>query len=319
MSDILLSDPIQAGSRAFGRAKGAAGARPASPRPGFRLSRTGLLRIIVLIFALGCGYGAFRLAGNLQEVQPAGAALLVAPAPNETEDVLVAGSALPLGKIVTPDDLVWLAWPKKLIAEQSINRNALPGARDEMIGSLVRIPLLKGEPVRAEKLVRASGSGILAAMLPSGYRAVAITIDSQGSTTAGGFILPGDHVDVIRTLTRPDPKNQNEGRIESETLLTNVRVLAIGQNIQERNGERVITGANATLEVAPVQAELLAQAQRLGQISLSLRSMADAGDTPATLPRTALSVQGGQGGHVMTVGVMRAGKRQEYSVPGLAP
>lgn len=274
------------------------------------MSRTNLLRIFVLLLAAGSGYAAVQLAGNV-ESQPAVAAA-PPPAPAiDTEDVLVANKELPLGKVVAPDDLDWVAWPKKLVVEPAIRRGAAPQAREDFVGALVRSPLLKGEPVRAEKIVKANGSGFLAAMLPTGYRAIAINIDAQGSTTAGGFILPNDRVDVIRTLMRPDPQKPNEAKVDSETILGNVRVLAIGQNIQERNGERVVTGSNATLEVDPTQAELIVQAQRSGQLSLSLRSLTDTGAAPATMTGGAAPREGSP---MMTVGVMRGGKRQEYTV-----
>jgi pilus assembly protein CpaB len=105
-------------------------------------------------------------------------------------------------------------------------------------------------------------------------RAVAISTDSRGANTAGGFILPNDRVDVINTL-------RSEGGAtggSSETLLRNIRVLAIGQNIQERNGEKVVIGETATLEVDPGQVETLIQAQKTGTLSLALRSLKDAGE-----------------------------------------
>jgi pilus assembly protein CpaB len=313
MSETSLNDG--SGGRPFGRARsGGVGATSVSTArsSGMRISKTTLLRIFVLLLAAGAGYGAIQLAGSVQEPQPvASVALPVAPV-IETEDVLVANGELALGKVITPDDIAWVAWPKGLISDQALRRSATPKLREELVGSLVRSPLIKGEPVRTEKLVKGAGSGILAAMLPSGYRAMAINIDSQGSTTAGGFILPNDRVDVLRTIMRADPARP-EGKIETETLLSNVRVLAIGQNIQERNGERVVTGSNATLEVAPAQATLLAQAQRWGQLSLILRSMADMGTKPLT--GTGGS---GQAHSMMTVGVMRGGKREEYSVPDTA-
>ncbi len=318
MNDATINDG--SAGRAFGRARASTpGASTGAKRgTGVRLSKTTLLRIFVLLLAAGSGYGAIQLAGSAQDTPAPMAAAPLAPPPIETEDVLIANSELGLGKVIAPEDLIWVAWPRKLMSDQAIRRSAAPKSREEMVGSLVRSALLKGEPIRIEKLIKPTGSGILAAMLPSGYRAMAINIDSQGATTAGGFILPNDRVDVLRTVTRTDP-TRNEGRIESETLLTNVRILAIGQNIQEKNGERVVTGSNATLEVDPAQAELLAQAQRSGQISLTLRSMADAGSKPSTV---ATSVAGPAnhaqpGLSLQTVGVLRGGKRQEYSVPGL--
>jgi pilus assembly protein CpaB len=310
MSETAVNDG--SGGRAFGRAKtGGVGVTSSAKRGGgVRMSKTTLLRIFVLLLAAASGYGAIQLAGSVPEA-PTTAALPVAPPPIETEDVLIANAELPLGKVITPEDLVWVAWPKKLVSDQALRRSVSPKLREEMVGSLVRSQLLKGEPIRTEKIVKATGSGILAAMLPTGYRAMAINIDSQGATTAGGFILPNDRVDVLRTLTRADA-TRGEGRIESETILADVRVLAIGQNIQERYGERVVTGNYATLEVDPSQAELLAQAQRSGQISLTLRSMADAGTKPSTVATGGASHVTLSGPSMQTVGVMRAGKRQEY-------
>ena len=144
------------------------------------------------------------------------------------------------------------------------------------------------EPVRNEKLIKGAG-GLMAVILPSGKRAVAINIDSQGATTAGGFILPGDRVDVLRTY-RPDAKPGAPPAGDSyatDTLLTNVKVLAIGQNVQEKNGQPVVVGSNATLELDPEQAETVILAQRSGQLSLVLRSALDARQATAAPTREA--------------------------------
>ena len=306
------SDP-----RSFGRARTSAGPTIGPVRPrSFRLSRTAILRLFILVLAAASGYGALKMASQRQDAPPQPfLASAPAPAPLETEDVLITAQALALGKLIAPDDLAWVAWPKTLVAEHAIRRSAAPKAREDMTGALVRMSMLKGEPVRSEKIVRTNGASMLAAMLPQGYRAVAITIDAQGATSAGGFILPNDRVDIIRTMARNDAQRPGESRIESETLIANVRVLAIGQNIQERNGERVVTGSNATLEVDPSQAELLAQAQRSGQISLALRSIADTGTAPETLGANNLLPGGNTDPTVLNVGVLRAGKRHEYPVP----
>jgi pilus assembly protein CpaB len=121
----------------------------------------------------------------------------------------------------------------------------------------------------------------MAAILPSGMRAVSTQISPE--TGAGGFILPNDRVDVILTKRDADKTNGGEGQT-SETILTNVRVLAIDQNIAEKDGQRVVMGKTATLELTPSQAETLTMGQRLGTLALSLRSIADASsnDKPDT-------------------------------------
>lgn len=151
----------------------------------------------------------------------------------------------------------------------------------------MRSSFLSGEPIRREKLIKANGSGFLSAILPSGKRAVAIAIDARGSNTAGGFILPNDRVDVLRTARDEDASRAGTGDVQTaETILTNIRVLAVGQTVQERNGERVVTGDTATLELTPAQAEAVTLAQKVGQLSLTLRSLADAGQVAPDAPET---------------------------------
>jgi pilus assembly protein CpaB len=141
--------------------------------------------------------------------------------------------------------------------------------------------------VRSEKLIRSSQGGVMSALLPAGSRALAITVDNRGANTAGGFILPNDRVDVIR-ISRDEAASKVQGSdvFVSDTLLRNVRVLAIGQNIQERNGEKVVVGETATLELDPRQVEVISLAQRLGQLSLSLRSLQDTNKTDDVVSRS---------------------------------
>jgi pilus assembly protein CpaB len=194
-----------------------------------------------------------------------------------TVEVMVAGAELPLGNVISQNDVRWVAWPEDVVPQGAIRRSDALNLDKEVFGALVRSGFVINEPIRREKLIRPDGSGFLSAMLPSGKRAVAISIDRAGSSTAGGFVLPNDRVDVIKTS-----RNDQQGRESymTETILHNVRVLAIGQNVQERNGEKVIVGENATLELDPRQVELISQAQRSGTIALALRSLADASAPP---------------------------------------
>ncbi len=171
----------------------------------------------------------------------------------------------------------WQPWPKDAIPPGMIKKSDNPAVVADLKGSIARAGLVQGEPVRREKLIKSDG-GLMAATLPSGMRAVAINIDAQGATTAGGFILPKDRVDVVRTSR--DASKPNSENYLSETLLQNIRVLAIGQNVQEKNGQPVVVGSNATLELDPAQAETVILAQRTGQLSLTLRSMQDARQNP---------------------------------------
>ena len=205
-------------------------------------------------------------------------------APARTTEVLVAAGELPVGQSLKAGDMRWQPWPSDYVPAGALTQADLPSGLGEFEGSLVRFPLLPGEPIRREKLVKAGSNAFMSAILPPGMRAVAISIESSGATSAGGFVLPNDRVDVLKTSR--DDEASKAGGVDvqnSEIILANIRVLAIGQTVQDRNGEKVVTGNTATLEVTPSQAELVALAQRTGQLSLALRSLADSGPRAETV------------------------------------
>jgi pilus assembly protein CpaB len=141
-------------------------------------------------------------------------------------------------------------------------------------GTIARAPFIAGEPIREAKLVKADGSGFMAAILPTGMRAISTEISPE--TGAGGFILPNDRVDVIlsRREKNPDQKGSPD-IVNSEVILSNIRVLAIDQAPKEKDGQNSVVGKTATLELKPEQSEILARARQSGTISLALRSIAD--------------------------------------------
>jgi pilus assembly protein CpaB len=227
-------------------------------------------RIIVLVIAVVAGGIAALLAGRSPEPPPA----LPPVAQIETTDVLVANSDIGLGHAVSERDLRWQTWPTTAASSNFIRKNDRPDAIREVAGSIARSPFSSGEPIREAKLIKAKGSGYMAAILPSGMRAISVEISPE--TGAGGFILPNDHVDVI--LSRRDKMAEKSAGVEvhsSEVILSNVRVLAIDQTVEEKNGQRVVVGRTATLELAPRQAERLALARQQGTLSLALRSLVD--------------------------------------------
>ncbi|KQP33658.1 Flp pilus assembly protein CpaB [Methylobacterium sp. Leaf104] len=249
-------------------------------------------RLAVLAIALVAGGGAALLISGEDKpvVQPAA---VVPPPVVPMTDVLVAAAELPMGQNIQAPDLRWQPWPNDAVTTGYITRTNAPKGMEEIVGSIARSGFLAGEPIRPQKLARSDG-GFMAAILPAGMRAVAITIDAVGSSTAGGFILPNDHVDVIRTY-RDDDSARGTAEVQlSETLLQDVRVLAIGQVVQEKNGNTVVTGQTATLALTPGQAETVTLAQKVGQLSLSLRSLVDSGRSSdpslESRPETALTV-----------------------------
>jgi pilus assembly protein CpaB len=223
-------------------------------------------RVVVLTVAVAAGGVAALLAGRSDK--PPAPVKVEAPKA-DTVDILVAKSDLPRGQTISPTDISWEAWPAKTAAGNFIRKSDRPAGIENLTGMIVRTPFVAGEPIREAKLVNAKGSGFMAAILPTGMRAVATQITPE--TGAGGFILPNDHVDVIMT---PRGANDKSGTT-SETILRNVRVLAVDQNVEEKNGQKVVVGKTATLELTPGQAETLALSQQLGLLSLALRSIAD--------------------------------------------
>ena len=231
-------------------------------------------RLVVLGIALAAGGVAAYLMSD--PAPPPTAPLVQAPPPPpETDDVLVAAHDLPFGTVIGDTDVRWQSWPKANVPPNAVLKSQSAAVLEDIKGSVVRGTFGTGEPLRRERLVKGPNAGFMSAALSAGSRAVAISIDISGATSAGGFILPNDRVDVIRTFKNEEAtKLTGTDVFSSETILTNVRVLAIGQNVQDRNNP-VAVGSNATLELTQRQAELAVLAQRVGQLSLTLRSMAD--------------------------------------------
>jgi pilus assembly protein CpaB len=227
-------------------------------------------RIVVLAVAVGAGGLAAYLASGSDNKKPQP----VQTAQLQTVDVLVAKSDIQLGQAVTANDVAWQAWPANTASSSFIRRDQRPDATTQLAGSIARSPFIAGEPIREPKLVRANGSGFMAAILPTGMRAISTEISPE--TGAGGFILPNDRVDVILSKREKNADHSNADSVNSETILGNVRVLAVDQTIEEKNGQKVVVGKTATLELKPEQAETLARSRQMGTLSLALRSLADA-------------------------------------------
>ncbi len=244
-------------------------------------------RIIILAVALCAGLGAALL---IQKPDKAATETVTRYEAAQTIPVLVAAADIPVGNVVSATDIRWLDWPAGSVPAGVVRKDEAPDAEKELIGQVARVGMLGSEPIRREKLIKTDGSGFLSAILPAGQRATAISTDSRGANTAGGFILPNDRVDVIRTFKDEGSGNNGSEGYTSETILLNVRVLAIGQNVQERNGEKVVIGETATLELDPRQVEIVAQAQRSGNLSLALRSLKDAGEAGKRPPETGLTL-----------------------------
>lgn len=211
---------------------------------------------------------AFVMKGLVNKPQP----LPVAAVRTDTVDVLVAKADIPLGSISSEASFRWQAWPQDAVPIGAIaRRGGDSNAMRDLSGSVARAPIMAGEPITKSKLVKAGEGGVLAAILPQGKRAISTKI--QEDTGVGRLILPNDHVDVI--LIRRERGRGGREDFTRETILRNVRVLAIGQRIEVKENQKSAEGATATLELTPQQAERLALAKAQGELTLALRSIAD--------------------------------------------
>jgi pilus assembly protein CpaB len=228
-----------------------------------------IARVVVLIIALSAGGVAAYLARGTEDKSPAAEPVAQLP----TAEILVAKSDIGLGQPVKPEDLQWQTWPASAAGSNLINRASRAEAIKEIAGSIARSPFIAGEPIREQKLVNANGSGFMAAILPTGMRAISTEISPE--TGAGGFILPNDRVDVILTKREKTPGSSGGDAVQSEIILANIRVLAIDQAPKEKEGINSLVGRTVTLELKPEQAETLARARQSGTLALALRSITD--------------------------------------------
>lgn len=233
----------------------------------WKVKRMNTARIVVLAIAIVAGALAAYLASGPAPQPTAPVAL---PQTTDTTDVLIAKSNIALGQVVQDDVLQWQAWPLQSAGAGFIKRTERPEAINQIRGMIARSPFVAGEPIREQKLVSSTGSGFMAAILPSGMRAVATEIAVE--TAAGGFVLPNDRVDVI--LTTGVKKGENT-TWTSRTVVEDVRVLAVDQTIEDKDNQKSVVGRTATIEVTPEQAEILANGRQAGRLTLALRSMVD--------------------------------------------
>ena len=237
-----------------------------------------IARLVILGIAVAAGGGAALLAGRSDARPPPAPAPVVSI---DTVEVLVAVKDINKGQALQATDLGWRAWPTASASPLFTRKDEHPDAIEQFVGDRTLVTVANGEPLRESKLIKAKGSGYMAAILPPGMRAVSTEISPE--TGAGGFILPDDRVDVI--LSRRDRESERLTGIESmvaETVLSDVQVLAIDQTVEEKNGQRVVVGKTATLALTARQAETLAMSHLMGTLSLALRSLSDA--DPTKLP-----------------------------------
>jgi pilus assembly protein CpaB len=256
------------------------------------VARVGVFAIALLVAGVMVFFGRHWLGFAAQQPQTTAApsgptqrlarpSLTEAPQPSPGLQVLVARTEIRTGQIVKPDDMRWQAWPDGTISPTYIIEGRRP--LSDFVGAVSRAPISAGEPITEGRVVLSGTRGFMAAVLQPGMRAVSV----QVSPTSGvsGFVFAGDRVDLI--LTHAYEKDAHKERQASETILRDIRVIAMDQRLDMRPGEAPQVAKTATLEVTPKHAEIIALAVEMGKLSLSLRSLQEPSDADGgTLART---------------------------------
>jgi pilus assembly protein CpaB len=195
------------------------------------------------------------------------------------DEVLVAAADIPAGVIIKNDDLRYVLWPVNDGNTRLVRRGSGDDPKAGFAGAIARRRLMAGEPMTAEVVFRQDEAGVLAGLLSPGMRAMSVPVTAVSGVN--GFILPNDRVDVLLNM---DLRAQSQGgeqsyhggdiaHFSSEVVLGNVRVLAVDTQLGKADGPAV-NAKTVTLEVSPRDAEALAAAEKMGDISLTLRSLA---------------------------------------------
>jgi pilus assembly protein CpaB len=267
-------------------------------------------RIAILGVAAVAGFFAWNMASRIATPPPAEITNVPTQAEVsrvEVNRVLVAKHDIPLGGRLDKGAMEWADWPGSNISPTFIVQKSRPDALEEFDGGIATTPIYAGEPIK-ENVIARLGRGFMSAILPSGKRAISIRV--QNDARAAGFILPNDRIDVILTRVIRNTGNNSSDNFRSETILQNVRILAIDQTFEERDGTKFVTGEIATLELTPREAELLALADQMGDLSLALRSIADIEEVEETDEKAlADRLRGGSVGQGSALSVIKYGVR----------
>lgn len=269
-------------------------------------------RVLVPVLALLVAGVAALYARTWVERREPPATASAAPAPPTEKAVLVAAVDLPAGSFVQPGNVRWQKWPDVELPASYFVKGTR--SEDEVVGAVVRYAVAKGQPLTDGGLVKPGDRGFLAAVLAPGMRAVSVPVDD--SSANAGLIFPGDRVDLVLAQTIAGEGGRAASRRVAETVLRDVRVLAMGRRLKGAEGEEgAIQARTVTLEVAPEGAERVALVTELGKLSLSLRSLARGeSDDVAAEPRVtwdsdvSRAIGGGPTGKVL---VLRGGQRAE--------
>jgi pilus assembly protein CpaB len=229
--------------------------------------------LILVVVAITVAGVAALLARNLMSGQPT-TTVVAAPAPGAKTKVLVAAVPMPVGRMVDIKDYRWQSWPDSNVEGYYVEGQTDPTT---LVGKVVRVGISLGQPITSGNLVGPGEQGFLAAILGPGMRAVTVAVtDTSG---VAGFVFPGDRVDLV--LTHEIDTGEGPSRKAAETILRNVRILAIDQSTNDQDNLPKLV-RTVTLEVTPQLVEYVSVMGRIGQLSLSLRPLAKEEDKLAS-------------------------------------
>ena len=281
------------------------------------------IRIIILLVAAAAAIGAAFLVRNMAAVPelPVEIPVIQEPVKEPTVNVLVARRDMARGELLTEADMEWQSWPERALNPLFFNDRDQPTSMEDLSGAAVRNEIFENEPLMSAKLVEKGETGYMAALVKPGMRAVSIDVSPE--TASGGFILPDDRVDVVASYSVEfvDASGNEGTKPVTQTVLENVRVLAIDQVFRQNETGAYTPGSVATLELAPRDAEVLMLASRESSLRLVLRSFADAArDGPDTISRAdrylAVIAPGGADEKGSKVTIIRNGASQSVQVGG---
>lgn len=218
-----------------------------------------MVRIVLLVFAVLSAAVAALLAMSLQSAKSP----IVEKPPKK---ILFATVDIAAGADLNETMFAWLPWPEQYSNERFVDHANGADAILRLTKLTARVKIYRGEPIIEEKFT-SKGTGPLALQLSSGKRAVAVRVNAEN--TAGGFIRPGDKVDVLHTSAQA-----GDNRVLTQVLLEAITVLAIDQatDVEGEKPRNTFVGRTATLELSPQQAEVIVAAETQGRLSLALRS-----------------------------------------------
>ena len=284
------------------------------------MNKNTIIKVGVLCGAAVIMFGLVRTLGT--PPAPVAAPVLEAKVIEvEYSQVLAAATDLSLGSRINEENVEWIQWPTEALTPSLITKETQSGAMQEFDGAIVRSAIVAGEPINPAKLVTGVGAGVMSALLQPGMRAVTTRISPD--TAAGGFIQPGDRVDIILTQTfEVNNTAAREGEIvdnqiiSAQTIFENVRVLAIDQTFSTsaENGADII-GSTATFELNPIDVEILQEAEGSGDLSLTLRGLT--GSNAYTRSNSNLNRNGKPGkSKNNTLTLYRSGQAQRVAIEG---